>query len=81
MRWLLVRLPYKLARSAARPRAQTYSSECPEQLPLLGGGYRDTQNLTALASTVAVLVHRIMISHIDGNDLVVVDEQLDGDAV
>ncbi len=34
----LVRLPHKLARSAARPRAQTYSSEFPDQFPLLGGG-------------------------------------------
>jgi len=33
-----VRLPYKLARSAARPRAQTYSSEFPDQSVLLGGG-------------------------------------------
>ncbi len=30
-------------------------------------------NLAALASKVTVLVHRIMISHIDGDDLVVVD--------
>ena len=34
----LVRLPHKLARSAARPRAQTYSLEFPDQFPLLGGG-------------------------------------------
>ena len=34
----LVRLPHKLARSATRPRAQTYSSEFPNQPPLLGGG-------------------------------------------
>ena len=33
----LVRLPHKLARSAARPRAQTYSSEFPDQSALLGG--------------------------------------------
>jgi len=33
----LVRLPHKLARSATRPRAQTYSSEFPDQFPLLGG--------------------------------------------
>ena len=33
----LVRLPHKLARSATRPRAQTYSSEFPDQPPLLGG--------------------------------------------
>ena len=32
-----VRLPHKLARSATRPRAQTYSSEFPDQPPLLGG--------------------------------------------
>jgi hypothetical protein len=31
-------------------------------------------NLAALASMAALLVHRIMISHIDGNDFVVVDE-------
>ena len=34
----LVRLPHKLARSAARPRTQTYSSEFPDQPALLGGG-------------------------------------------
>ena len=34
----LVRLPHKLARSATRPRTQTYSSEFPDQPPLLGGG-------------------------------------------
>jgi hypothetical protein len=34
----LVRLPHKLARSATRPRAQTYSSEFPDQPVLLGGG-------------------------------------------
>ena len=34
----LVRLPHKLARSATRPRAQTYSSEFPDPPPLLGGG-------------------------------------------
>ena len=33
----LVRLPHKLARSASRPRAQTYSSEFPDQPALLGG--------------------------------------------
>ena len=33
----LVRLPHKLARSATRPRAQTYSSEFPDQPALLGG--------------------------------------------
>ena len=33
-----VRLPHKLARFAARPRAQTYSSEFPDLFPLLGGG-------------------------------------------
>jgi len=33
-----VRLPHKLARSATRPRAQTYSSEFPDPPPLLGGG-------------------------------------------
>ena len=33
----LVRLPHKLARSSTRPRAQTYSSEFPDQPPLLGG--------------------------------------------
>ncbi len=33
-----VRLPHKLARSATRPRAQTYSSEFPDPSPLLGGG-------------------------------------------
>ena len=33
----LVRLPHKLARSAARPRALTYSSEFPDQPALLGG--------------------------------------------
>jgi hypothetical protein len=33
----LARLPHKLARSATRPRAQTYSSEFPDQFPLLGG--------------------------------------------
>ena len=36
----LARLPHKLARSATRPRAQTYSSEFPDQPPLLGGGTR-----------------------------------------
>ena len=34
----LVRLPHKLARSATRPRTQTYSSEFPGQPVLLGGG-------------------------------------------
>ena len=34
----LARLPHKLARSATRPRAQTYSSEFPDPPPLLGGG-------------------------------------------
>jgi hypothetical protein len=33
----LVRLPRKLARSAVRPRALTYSSEFPDQPVLLGG--------------------------------------------
>jgi hypothetical protein len=33
----LARLPHKLARSASRPRAQTYSSEFPDHTPLLGG--------------------------------------------
>ena len=33
----LVRPPHKLARSAARPRAQTYSSEFPDPPALLGG--------------------------------------------
>src|SRR5450759_3317688 len=33
----LVRLPHKLARSATRPPAQTYSSEFPDQPALLGG--------------------------------------------
>jgi hypothetical protein len=33
----LVRLPHKLARSATRTRAQTYSSEFPDQPALLGG--------------------------------------------
>ena len=37
----LVRLPHKLARSATRPRAQTCSSEFPDQPPLLGGGTGD----------------------------------------
>ena len=32
-----VRPPHKLARSAMRPRAQTYSSEFPDRPPLLGG--------------------------------------------
>ena len=32
-----VRLPHKLARSALRPRAQTYSSEFPDQPALLSG--------------------------------------------
>ena len=34
----LARLPHKLARSATRPRAQTYSSEFPDPPALLGGG-------------------------------------------
>src|SRR5450759_4215051 len=37
----LVRLPHKLARSATRPRAQTYSSEFPDQPALLGGAQGD----------------------------------------
>src|SRR4030067_37714 len=42
----LVRLPHKLARSATRPRAQTYSSEFPDQPPLLGGAQgKKSENL------------------------------------
>ena len=42
----LVRLPHKLARSAARPRAQTYSSEFPDQPARLGGAQgRKNKNL------------------------------------
>ncbi len=37
LRARLIRPPHKLARSAARPRAQTYSSEFPDQSALLGG--------------------------------------------
>jgi len=45
----LVRLPHKLARSATRPRAQTYSSEFPDQPALLGGAQgRKSENPKSL---------------------------------
>ena len=40
----LVRLPHKLARSATRPRAQTYSSEFSDQFPLLGGAQGESKS-------------------------------------
>jgi hypothetical protein len=43
-----VRLPHKLARSAARPRTQTCSSEFPDSPVLLGGGYGDPKSKTVL---------------------------------
>jgi hypothetical protein len=56
-----VRLPHKLARSATRPRAQTYSSEFPDPPALLGGAQgKESQkpNLKTSEAGYARLAHK-----------------------